>query len=57
MGRKSDTLALIMQDYFTNLVISGDPNGNGGYLTEGPSYDVEKLRSLDFNLSSIGVGV
>jgi carboxylesterase type B len=48
----NDTLALIMQDYLTNFVISGNPNGAG--LVHFPNYGQGKLE-LDFNTNSVSL--
>ncbi|TVY93397.1 Carboxylesterase [Lachnellula willkommii] len=55
----NDTLAVEMQEYFTNFAITGDPNGVGlpdfpTYWSDGESgYTGGKV--LDLNVSSIGV--
>jgi len=49
---QNDTLALIMQDYITNFVINGDPNGPN--LTTFPAYGTTQ-KVLDLNLTTIGV--
>ncbi|TVY41701.1 Carboxylesterase [Lachnellula subtilissima] len=49
----NDTLAVAMQEYFTNFAITGDPNGGG--LPPFPTYyeDSPDGIVLDFNVSSI----
>jgi len=49
---ENDTLAVHMQDYFTNFVIAGNPNGPG--LLSFPEYGAESTL-LNFNLSSISL--
>ncbi|KUJ06338.1 alpha/beta-hydrolase [Mollisia scopiformis] len=49
----NDTLALIMQDYFTNFVIRGDPNGEG--LVEFPSFGEGGRMLLDFFTDAVGL--
>ena len=48
---KNDTLAVTMQKYFTNFVMTGDPNGAGV-----PSFPVygDGATVLDLNLTTIG---
>jgi len=49
---KNDTLALAMQDYFTNFAITGNPNGAG--LPSFPNYS-EGGKLLDLNLTQISI--
>ncbi|KAK4935534.1 hypothetical protein LTR10_023445 [Elasticomyces elasticus] len=48
---KNDTLAIIMQEYFTNFVMTSNPNGAG--LPTFPTYGAG-TTVLDLNLTSIG---
>lgn len=48
---KNDTLAVTMQEYFTNFAITGNPNGRG--VPEFPQYG-ENSTVLNLNITSIG---
>ena len=50
VGVKNDTLAAMMQKYFTNFVMTGNPNGAG--LPNFPTYGTNSTV-LEFNLTSI----